>query len=44
MYLRSQDAQKLHDEAEQPAEEGVQKSSGAITSALILAYVNSRPV
>jgi len=30
MYLRNQDAQDLHDEAEQPTEEGLQKSSGAI--------------
>lgn len=30
MYLRKQEAQELHDEAEQLAEEGLQKSSGAI--------------
>lgn len=30
MYLRKQEAQELHDEAEQPVEEGLQKSSGVI--------------
>lgn len=46
MYLRKQEAQELHDEADQPIEEGLQKSSGVIVCqpALTSAKVNSGPI